>query len=828
MSELTNVWKEIERLHADGLSLIPVRDKDEADKIAKTPYSGWKASQTARMPIAELWRQMDHNDTAAVAIIAGEISGNLEVIDVDVKFLPGIDGTLFGDLNALYPDLFKRLRIHRSPSGGFHILYRVIGGAVAGNRKLASRHATEEELAAFPKRKSYCFIETRGEGGYVLAPPSMGYTVHQDSPIPDITPEEQAAIIALATGYNQFIQIVKPYQPTKVDQSYYDSNPFEDFNNSAEACNVLTDHGWKYYTQRGKYLHYTRPGKDKGTSATFNTETRIFYNFTASAEFEENKGYQPATALSILAHNGDRKETYRYLVNKGFGKMKPGIESSMVKKAAITGRPLAPNVSEAGKTLHTAISAQLQHDHPFGIFWTIEDEGEVKIDREGFYQVAAGLGYRLLNDDLYQIERPLIIRRNERQFQDTLKEYVHEQDPDLYTKICNSYEAFIERHGKFSISRLPIIGSEELMSDTSKECFKFYQNGFVRITAAGVELKPMEEATGLILADRIQPRSFAAGKPGGKYMEFLRLAVGVTHDMEMAVGFLAHEFKDETTGYIIVLTEQCADPKDGGGAGKNIFGKLLENITTYTSKPGEQVSFDERFLQSWNGQRVFCISDAPKHFNFLFLKDLSTGDGLSKKLFKNEAIIPCAEMPKIIVNTNYSFEITDGGLKRRIIPIEFTDHFTKCGGVDVHFGCHFPKGWTEEDWSGFDNFLHGAVQKWLAGGLKLTASILTVGGWQKQFEQTYGHVITAIITEHFDAWCAKGFVPNEAFKVNLESYYTENDTPQKFRPSSHKINDALAEWSKRNNIKYSFNVTQRGDNGFPTKGRVFMAADVPF
>lgn len=41
------------------------------------------------------------------------------------------------------------------------------------------------------------------------------------------------------------------------------------------------------------------------------------------------------------------------------------------------------------------------------------------------------------------------------------------------------------------------------------------------------------------------------------------------------------------------------------------------------------------------------------------------------------------------MQTNYSYEITDGGLKRRIIPLEFTNFFTDRGGLDVHFKAHF-------------------------------------------------------------------------------------------------------------------------------------------
>ena len=118
MNELSKAWNQIEWLHNAGISLIPVRDKTEGDYPAKTPYRGWKQYQSEQIPLPDLWSQMEQHKTEAVAIIAGKVSGNLEIIDIDVKYKPGIDATLFSDLKQLYPELLAKLRINKTPSGG--------------------------------------------------------------------------------------------------------------------------------------------------------------------------------------------------------------------------------------------------------------------------------------------------------------------------------------------------------------------------------------------------------------------------------------------------------------------------------------------------------------------------------------------------------------------------------------------------------------------------------------------------------------------------------------------------------------------------------------
>jgi hypothetical protein len=814
---------------SSGLSLIPVRDKPQGDRPAKTPYQGWKKHQSEIITLATLWGEMEHYNTEAVAIICGAVSGNLEIIDIDVKYKPGIDAVLLTDIRSLYPALFSRLRIHKTPSGGYHILYRIApgGNSVPGNEKLAGRPATAEELALRPKSKTYNFLETRGEGGYAVAPPSMGYGIHQDNTIPTITWEERCSIIHLCKSYTE-IAPVAAYKPTVADTSYYDENPFAHFNASAAAETVLTDNGWKEFGHNNTFIWFTRPDKDTGVSASFNRAKRVYYIFTSSTEFDEGRGYQPATALSILAHGGDKKKTFRYLVQSGYGIIKPSIEAGIVRKKAGTGRPLPPNASQTARAEYDTTRAIIQSTYPYGIFWTYNEESELIINRERLYQVAEGLGFRVHNNEAVRLDGYQIHEQTERQFFDGMKAYIKEEDADEYEKICNVFEPFIQRNGAFTITRLPLLDTATIVRDTSTASYKFYQNGYLFITAEQSQFNTYDTLSGLIWSKDILQRQYNPGEPGGRFLDFLACAVGDSAYTRKIIGYLAHQYKDETTGYIIVLTESCPDPRQGGGSGKNIFSSSFQQTTSYKSIPGSQVKYDEKFMNAWGGERIFAVSDVPKKFDFSFLKELSTGSGILKKLFKDEVAVPVTDMPKFIIQSNFSFDTSDGGLKRRIIPLEFGDFFTKAGGVDVHFGIHFPNGWTLEDWTGYDNLVADCIQLWLAGGLKLHPVELTQGGWEKQFEQLFGPTAAAIIEEYHQTWWEQEWVKSDDFKNYINTWCTENNTPINFRPSLQKINEALTKWAKHHNKQFLPNHSKR-ENNITVKYKWFgNQLDTPF
>jgi hypothetical protein len=824
MQSLQSIWQQIETLLSQNISLIPVRDKEEkipdgSIRYAKTPYGkSWKAYQSRIIDKNELWHSMEQYHTTAVAMVGGKVSGNLEIIDIDVKYNVGIDAILFSDIAKFYPELFQKLRIHRTPSGGYHILYRIWDGEVPGNLKLAGRMATDTELSIKPKSKTYNFLETRGEGGYALLPPSMGYTVHQDKPIPVISWQERCALIGLCQSYNTVVQVVKAPSTTKQESSYYSENPFEHFNSSIEAESILEQFGWKFFNENGNYKYYTRPDRpESGISASFNKSQRLYYIWTTSTELNSQKWYNPATLLALLQFKDDKKKLFTHLVSSGYGKIKENVEQKIIKKAAIAGKPLPTNISPDAATAYTQERAAVLELYPHGVFWVDGEDGGYNISRERLYNVSQALGYRIHNQQPVQQIGYAIHKVDARQYFDTLKAYIKEEDADIYEAIANAYEAFIQKSGNFTIERLPILNTEHMLQSTKLVSYKFYKNCYLKIDGNGVNVLDYEKLNGsTIWADTIQQREYNPSPEfdytNHLYYKFLDLSVGVSLYLYEVIGYYAHEYKDEEGGYFAVLSEQCPDPKSGGGSGKNIFSTLLKYTTTVKNIPGTQVQFNEKFLQSWDGQRVLSISDVPKKFDFSFLKELSTGSGILKKLYSNEQSLESDQMPKLLLSTNYSYEVIDGGLKRRIIPVEFTDFFTKVGGVNAYFDAMFPADWTAEDWQGYDHIIAMSIQAFLAAKGRLKPTQLTATGWTKQFEQVYGSLTHQFINQNIEAWQVMSEVKNELFTNQYNEFCNENGINVKYKLSSQLMNRALEEFCTHHQISFDKSHTKKENN----------------
>jgi hypothetical protein len=193
-----------------GLSVVPIRK----DGTKRPAVNEWKHLEE-RLPTAdEVKEWWAGRHPPGIAIIGGKVSGNLEQLDFDYL------------AEAIYPEwcalvraecegLVERLSIVRTPRRpvGYHARYRLTGMVVPGNLKLASVPNKKDD------GKKVVAIETRGEGGYAVAPGSPA-TCHENkkcykhvggAPLTNlavITAEEREVLIRCARAFD--LQVDEP------------------------------------------------------------------------------------------------------------------------------------------------------------------------------------------------------------------------------------------------------------------------------------------------------------------------------------------------------------------------------------------------------------------------------------------------------------------------------------------------------------------------------------------------------------------------------------------------------------------------------------------
>jgi len=338
---------------AAGLCALP------AIRAEKRPAVGrWKQYQK-RLPTEAEVSAWLANAPDAICILCGQASGNAEIIDFDAG------GELFSAWWQRVPaDLRERLVVERTPSGGWHVIYRS-QVTIRGNMKLAQRR---------DGTKVVTLIETRGEGGLFLCAPTQGYEVTQGDlcDLPVLTEAERDTLLQAAWELNENVPPVVNGSPgsANVGQRSVPSarhrpmstensdtgdcpphngavgqrsalsveqcecptdnghhapttadRPGDDFNHRGDVRAVLEQHGWMRLSDRhGRdgNEYWRRPGKDSGWSATL--KDRVFYVFSSNATpFEPNQAYAPFSVYALLEHRGDFEQAARSLRELGFG-----------------------------------------------------------------------------------------------------------------------------------------------------------------------------------------------------------------------------------------------------------------------------------------------------------------------------------------------------------------------------------------------------------------------------------------------------------------------------------------------------------------------------
>lgn len=327
-----------------GLSIVPI-----SDLKTKRPSCAWKRFQSERMTESE-YDELFRNANGC-AIVCGSVSGNLECIDVDTKY--DVSGDLWSRLMSAIPnDIFSRLVIQKTQSGGFHLWYRTEFETNEGNQKLAMRPATDSEMEKYnqdatktitnPNRLPSVLIETRAAGGYALIHPTPGYSLIQGefNDIQTISNDERNQLIVICRSFDEIeSEPVIPPAPKKSEITKDSTKPGDAFNASHSAFDILSDHGWTESHKEGNNLiRITRPGRSHGSKSGVHNSYMVYIHST-STPFPTEKWLSAWDVYTILNHDGDYSASAKELFKNGYGELATKPNSSSATTTNPDGKP---------------------------------------------------------------------------------------------------------------------------------------------------------------------------------------------------------------------------------------------------------------------------------------------------------------------------------------------------------------------------------------------------------------------------------------------------------------------------------------------------------
>jgi P4 family phage/plasmid primase-like protien len=332
--------------HDVGIAVLPVRA--DGTKAPAVPWRNYMQNPPSREQVED-WATRHHG----IGVITGAVSGQLEMLELEGR---AVDGGLLPQLLQLagaagLGDLLQQLLggyVERTPSGGLHILYRLLDADARPSTKLAQRPAREDELtdeeqAIRAEKPRTVFrrvlLETRGEGGFVVTAPSAG-PVHKTgkawdllaggpATIPAITGDQRDALYEVATALDQ---MPPPPEPIRFLQPSDDRehapggvSPGDDYEARTDWADILGPHGWTLITAYGKGRYWRRPGKSAGISAStgMRDDRDRLYVFTTSTEFDAQVPYTKFGAYALLEHGGDHTAAAKALHAAGYGQPAP-------------------------------------------------------------------------------------------------------------------------------------------------------------------------------------------------------------------------------------------------------------------------------------------------------------------------------------------------------------------------------------------------------------------------------------------------------------------------------------------------------------------------
>jgi len=730
-----------------GFSVIPIGD----NKRAVFP---WTEYQTRIITPEEINAQFNNDRTKNIAIIGGVVSAGLEIIDVDLKY--DVTGTLWARLQEALKDLLPLLYVVRTKSGGYHLYYRC--EEVQGNQKLAMRNATKEELKETPHAKEVVLIETRGEGGYVLAPPSEGYTKEKEFKVNVITLEQRDSILAICRSFNEVIKETRTQLPADADA--YATTPWDDYNNKCNVVALLEAHGWQWIETKGERDYLKRPGKtDSHISADYHKGLNLFKVFSTSTEFETGRGYKPFAIYTTLEHNGNFSAAAKQLIKDGYGEGRNRIGNNIKKDfinkkdEGIDNDNIAAFISQKhkidiNKAKNLVNELDSDNDVQLLTFWSVV-KSVITIDRYKLISLLSNEGGfylyyydKKLNYQLVRVIDNFVSETNIEQVKKFLINYIDAIPYENFDGINKTrlreviYKGADAYFNKALFEFMPNIDLK-FLKHTKDSAYYPFLNGVVHVTKNKKELLKYGAINMHVWRDQVIQYKIDVDQDldyeNVQYTKFINKISDSNPEREAyaisLIGYLLHTYKDPTKSYAVILAEETEDEAAGGGAGKGLFFKAIGKLINLVSIDGKNFKLDKSFAfqRVELSTQLIVVEDCRKNVDFEgFYSKITEGVTIEKKN-KDEIYISYDDAPKFGFTTNYTINYAGGHGKRRVKVIEFSSFFNhKNTPLDFFGGKALFNDWDNDEWNRFYNYMIECVQIYLEAGIPVLDNSLTI------------------------------------------------------------------------------------------------------
>jgi hypothetical protein len=746
-----------------GICVIPTNEN-------KIPCIEWKKYQDEIITIEEAETGFEKPYAKTLAVVCGKSSKNLEVIDIDTKY--DLTGKLFEnyiqDITDNDPELAASLLIIQTRSGGYHIYYHC--DKIEGNQKLAQRPSSDDEVKLNPGDKIKVLIETRGQGGYVVAPPSAGYKKITDNRIPTITAEQRDILLELARSYNEVVEPPKrEYIPTNTVKEFF-TTPWDDYNNRGDIIGLLLQHGWVAVKQTALRTYFRRPGKSKGISADYHHQLRLFKAFTTSSEFEVGHAYTHYGVFKILEAKGDSRLAAKTLLDRGYGEKriyygdKEERDIFKKKQEGMSDEQLVGYVvSKLGKQDYEAKEMVKNLSKVWGerlcTFWDVTDKNQAVINRGRLidflhHHGGFALFYYDKNSTIYRV-----VQCKDGLLQEASSEYMKKFVMEYIDRLPDTFDGgitpddlkslILKSHDRyFSTGLLEFLprGQYNLLTDEATAAYFPFRNGVLMVTSEAVQLLSYAEVNKVVWKTQIIDFDIKVDPDNAdkqiEYLSFIECISGESEDKFFyactLIGYLLHKYKDPAKPFCVILAEENDNETKGGGTGKGIFLTALSKLINTERVDGKNFKLDKNFAFQRVGldTRLVAIEDTRKNVDFEGFYSIITEGITVEKKNKDELFIPYKDSPKIVFTTNYTIVNNGAHAQRRQKTFEFAPFFGAEKTPVHHFGHNLFSDWDITQWNLFYNFMFECCKMYLAKGIMETLSTLKVK--RKHIRLKYG------------------------------------------------------------------------------------------